>query len=165
MEAPTGVVTDGFVTATIQLEVAKYPQWQDVEQFYSTLLETVRGLPGIEVAGTANAIALEPGWRMPFAVEGRPPARQDEAPIAQLVMTSSGYFETFRARLVAGRFFADTDKATTEPVVVINETMAQRLFNGEVVDSSLWHKPLWRTPTPIAFRSGGFTSPRWRTPR
>ena len=131
MEAPTGVVTDGVVTATIQLEVAKYPQWQDVEQFYSTLLETVRRQPGIEVAGTANAIALEPGWRMPFAVEGRPPARQDEAPIAQLVMTSSGYFETFRARLVAGRFFADTDKATTEPVVVINETMARRTFPGE----------------------------------
>ena len=35
MEAPTGVVSDGVVTATIQLEVAKYPQWQDVEQFYS----------------------------------------------------------------------------------------------------------------------------------
>ena len=45
--------------------------------------------------------------------------------------TSSGYFETFRARLVAGRFFADTDKATTEPVVVINETMARRTFPGE----------------------------------
>ena len=131
MEAPTGVVSDGVVTATIQLEVAKYPQWQDVEQFYSTLLETVRRQPGIEVAGIANAIALETGWRMPFAVEGRPPARQDEAPIAQLVTTSSGYFETFRARLVAGRFFADTDKATTEPVVVINETMARRTFPGE----------------------------------
>ena len=131
MEAPTGVVSDGVVTATIQLEVAKYPQWQDVEQFYSTLLETVRRQPGIEVAGIANAIALETGWRMPFAVEGRPPARQDEAPIAQLVTASSGYFETFRARLVAGRFFADTDKATTEPVVVINETMARRTFSGE----------------------------------
>jgi putative ABC transport system permease protein len=131
MEAPTGVVSDGVVTATIQLEVAKYPQWQDVEQFYSTLLETVRRQPGIDVAGTANAIALEPGWRMPFAVEGRPPVRQDEAPIAQLVMISSGYFETFHARLVAGRFFADADKATTEPVVVINETMARRTFPGE----------------------------------
>jgi putative ABC transport system permease protein len=131
MEAPTGVVGEGVVTATIQLEVAKYPQWADVEQFYTTLLETVRRQPGVEVAGTANAIVLEPGWRMPYAVEGRPPARQDEAPIAQLVTVSSGYFETFRAKLVSGRFFADADRVTSEPVVVINETMARRVFAGE----------------------------------
>ena len=131
MQAPTGIVADGVVTATIQLEVAKYPQWPDVEQFYTTLLETVRRQPGIEFAGTSNAAVLEPGWRMPFAVEGRPAARQDEAPIAQLVTVSSGYFEAFRARLVAGRFFADSDSVTTEPVVVINETMARRAFPGE----------------------------------
>jgi putative ABC transport system permease protein len=131
MEAPTGVVSDGVVTSTIQLEFAKYPQWPDVEQFYTALLEAVRRQPGIEVAGTSNAIVLEPGWRMPYAVEGRPAARQDEAPIAQIVTVSSGYFETFRARLVAGRFFSDADSSTTEPVVVINETMARRAFPGE----------------------------------
>jgi putative ABC transport system permease protein len=131
MEAPTGVVADGVVTATIQLEFSKYPQWPEVEQFYTTLLETVRRQPGVEVAGASNATVLELGWRMPFAVEGRPPARQDEAPIAQLVTISSGYFETFRARLVSGRFFSDADSATTEPVVVINETMARRAFPGE----------------------------------
>jgi putative ABC transport system permease protein len=131
MEAPTGVVSEGVVTAAIQLEVAKYPLWPDVEQFYTTLLESVRRQPGIEVAGTANAIVLEQGWRMPYGVEGRPPARQDESPIAQIVTVSSGYFEAFRARLVAGRFFSATDKVTTEPVVVINETMARRAFPGE----------------------------------
>jgi putative ABC transport system permease protein len=131
MEAPTGVVADGVVTATIQLEVAKYPQWPAVEQFYSTLIETVRRQPGIDVAGTANAIVLDPGWRMPFGVEGRPPARADEAPIAQLVTISSGYLEAYRAKLVAGRFFADTDTSETEPVVIINETLARRTFAGE----------------------------------
>jgi putative ABC transport system permease protein len=131
MEAPTGVVTDGVVTATIQLEAAKYPRWPDVEQFYTALLENVRRQPGIEVAGVANAIALEQGWRLPFAVEGRPPARQDEAPIAQIVNVSSGYFETLRARLIAGRFFAEREAVSTEPVVVINETMARRTFPGE----------------------------------
>jgi predicted permease len=131
MEAPTGVVGDGVVTAPIQLEVAQYPKWTDVEQFYATLLDIVRQQPGVQVAGIANAIALEQGWRMPYTVEGRPPARQDEAQIAQLVTVSSGYFEAFRARLASGRFFADSDKVTGEPVVVINETMARQVFAGE----------------------------------
>ena len=79
----------------------------------------------------ANAIVLEPGWRVPFDVEGRPVARADEAPIAQHVSVSSGYFETFRARLLAGRLFTTADTAASEPVIVVNETFARRMFPGE----------------------------------
>ena len=130
MEAPTGVVGDDVVTATIQLESAKYPQWPNVETFYSTLLDTVRRQPGIVAAGTSNAIALETGWRVPYSIEGRPAPRPDEAPIAQIVTVSNGYFETFRARLLTGRFFTDSDSSTTEPVVMVNETFARREFAG-----------------------------------
>ena len=136
MDAPTGVVPPGVVTATIQLETNKYPQWPQVEQFYSTLLQTIRNQPGIEAAGVSNAIVLETGWRMPYAVDGRPAARAEEMPQAQFVTASSGYFEAFRARLVAGRFFTDSDHAQTEPVVVVNETLARREFpNGDAVGS------------------------------
>ena len=131
MNAPTGVVADGVVTATIQLENSKYPAWANVEQFYSTLLDAVRTRPGIQSAGLTNAMVLQPGWRIPVAVDGRPLPRADEAPIVQHVTVSPGYFETFRARLVAGRFLQDADTAASEPVIVINETLARRLFPGE----------------------------------
>jgi putative ABC transport system permease protein len=131
MQAPTGVVADGVVTATIQLEAAKYPQWEDVDQFYTALVEAARRQAGVEAAGLTNATVLEPGWRMPFGVDGRPAARAEEAPIAQIVSVSSGYFDAFRARLLSGRFFTDTDSAAAEPVVVVNETFARRAFAGE----------------------------------
>ena len=131
MQAPTGVTAEGVVTASIQLSGASYQDWKTVEQFYSTLLESARRQPGIEVAGAANAVVLEPGWRMPFGVEGRAPARSDENPIAQLVSASSGYFEVFRARLVAGRFFAEGDAIASEPVIVVNTTFARQVFPGE----------------------------------
>jgi putative ABC transport system permease protein len=131
MQAPTGIDGDGVVTATLQLEPAKYPQWINAEQFYSTLLDGVRRQPGIEAAGVTNATVLEPGWRVPYGIDGRPMPRPEEAPIAQIVTASTGYFETFRARLVAGRFFTDADTAATEPVVVINETLARQAFAGE----------------------------------
>lgn len=134
MDAPTGVVADGVVTASIQLETNKYPQWPQVEQFYSTLLQSMRTQPGIESAGASNAIVLDTGWRMPYAVEGRPAGRAEEMPQAQFVTASSGYFEAFRSRLLAGRYFNDSDHAQTEPVVVVNETLATREFpQGDAV--------------------------------
>jgi putative ABC transport system permease protein len=164
MSAPTGIVADDVVTATLQLEVAKYPQWQNTEQFYSTLLDEVRRQPAVIAAGLTNATVLEPGWRMPYSVEGRPPARQDEAPIAQIVTVSPGYFEAFRARLVAGRFFSDADTASTEPVIVVNETFVRRALAGEhpidkrimsvaqnigPLGRNLMAKPGPRTPVPF----------------
>jgi putative ABC transport system permease protein len=131
MHAPTGVTADGVVTATVQLSGASYQDWKTVEQFYTTLLDSTRRQPGIELAGAGNTIALEAGWRMPFGVEGRPPARADENVIAQHVSASGGYFEAFRARLVAGRFFADGDSADSEPVIVVNDTLARQIFPGE----------------------------------
>lgn len=131
MSAPTGVVSDGVVTATLQLENSKYPAWTNVESFYATLLDAVRRQPGIEAAGLANATVLQPGWRIPVAVDGRPLPRPEEAPIAQHVTVSAGYFEAFRARLLGGRFFQDSDTAASEPVIVVNESLANRLFPGE----------------------------------
>jgi putative ABC transport system permease protein len=131
MESPAGVEQQGIVTATIQLETAKYPQWTNVEAFYSDLVQTVGQQPGIRAAGTTNATVLETGWRLPYAIDGRPPLRPNEMPSAQVVTVSSGYFEAVGARLVKGRLFETSDTAATEPVVVINETLARREFPGE----------------------------------
>jgi putative ABC transport system permease protein len=131
MNAPTGIVADGVVTATLQLENAKYPAWTNVEQFYAQLLDGVRRQPGLEAAGLTTATVLQPGWRIPVAVDGRPAPRPEEAPIVQHITASSGYFETFRARLLDGRFLQDSDTATSEPVIVVNDTLAKRLFPGE----------------------------------
>ncbi len=134
MQAPTGIIPDGVVTATVQLSGASYQDWNAVEQFYTTLLASARQQPGVLSVGAANAIPLEIGWRIPFGVEGRPPARTDEDAIAQHVTVSSGYFEALRARLLAGRFFADTDSTAAEPVVMVNETFAKRVFpEGDVL--------------------------------
>lgn len=131
MRAPTGIVAEGVVTAALQLEGSKYPAWTNVEQFYTTLLEAVRRQPGIEASGLANAIVLEPGWRLPVGIEGRPAPRAEEVPVAQHVTVSAGYFETCRARLLAGRFFQNSDTATAEAVIVVNDSLAKRLFPGE----------------------------------
>nr|MBA2305901.1 ABC transporter permease [Acidobacteriota bacterium] len=79
----------------------------------------------------ATATVLQPGWRIPVGVDGRPAPRPEDAPLAQHVTASAGYFETFRARLLGGRFLVESDTAMAEPVIVVNETLARRLFPGE----------------------------------
>ncbi|MGE5814589.1 MAG: ADOP family duplicated permease, partial [Acidobacteriota bacterium] len=131
IHAPTGVVPSGVVTANVQLSGAAYGTWPDVQQFYNTLLETIRRQPGIQSAGATTMLPLTAGWRMAFTIEGRPPARADERPIAQHVTVSAGYFETFRVPLVAGRLFSDFDRTASEPVVLVNQAFAQQFFPGE----------------------------------
>ena len=137
IHAPTGVVPDGVTTATLQLAGAAYPTWPKVDQFYAALLDAVRRQPGVESAGATTALPLDPGWRLPFGIEGRPAARINEDSIAQHLSVTSGYFETLRATLLSGRLMTDDDKGTTEPVVVVNQTFARRVFPGE---SALGHR-------------------------
>ena len=113
----------------MQLSGGSYAKWEDVQQFYTTLLEQVRLEPGIEAAGAATALPLDAGWatRLPFTIEGQPVAAVD-APVAQHISVSTGYFEAFRVPLISGRLFTDRDTWQTEPVVLVNQTFARRNF-------------------------------------
>jgi predicted permease len=131
IHAPTGVIASGVVTANLQLTGAAYETWEDVQQFYGTLLDGIRRQPGIDAAGATTHLPLTAGWRMPFSVEGRDPGRVDERPIAQLVSVTAGYFEAFRVPLLGGRLFNEFDATRSEPVVVVNQMFAKRFFPGE----------------------------------
>jgi hypothetical protein len=84
----------------------------------------------VEAAGVTSALPLDPGWRLPFRVDGRAAQAADYS-VAQHVCVSSGYLDTLRATLAAGRTFTIDDRADTEPVVVVNQTFARRVFPGE----------------------------------
>jgi len=129
LRAPIGVVSSEVVVARMQLSGGSYAKWEDVQQFYTTLLEQIRLEPGIDAAGAATALPLDTGWatRLPFTIEGRAVAAID-APVAQHVSVSTGYFEALRVPLISGRLFTDQDTSTTEPVILVNQTFARRNF-------------------------------------
>ena len=130
LHASTGINTTGVTTAAMQLPFAGYPTWIKVDEAYHTLLESVRSQPGVQYAAAVSALPLDPGWRMPFQVEGRA-AQATDYSIAQHICVSSGYMETMSATLIAGRTFVNDDRVDTEPVVVVNQSFARRVFAGE----------------------------------
>jgi predicted permease len=130
LHAPIGVNGDAVVSATMQLPATAYPGWARVDQAYDTLLNALRQRPGVTSAGAVSMLPLDPGWRLPFQVEGRATQPSDYS-VAQHVVVSSGYFETVGASLAAGRTFTETDRVDTEPVVIVNQTFARRVFPAE----------------------------------
>ena len=130
VHASIGINATGVVTATMQLTNDGYPTWTKVDQGYHALLEGIRTQPGVTAAGAVSAPPIDPGWRMPFQVEGRPAAATDYS-VAQHITITSGYLETVGATLLDGRTFTADDRADTEPVVIVNQSFAQRMFPGE----------------------------------
>ena len=92
---------------------AGYPDWPKVDQAFASLLDGIRRQPGVEAAGATSAMPLDPGWRLPFQIDGRA-AQASDYSIAQHICVTCGYFETVRATLAAGRTFTSDDRADTE---------------------------------------------------
>lgn len=123
-----GFDPDGVVAATIDLGP---PLDYDSERGYAfqrTLLERVRALPGVESAALSQYVQLS-GMR-----SGGNVRRADEPSLnthAAYSAVTPDYFATMRIEIVAGRGFTDADDAGAAPVVVINRTLAERLWPGE----------------------------------
>ena len=115
----------------MQLPDAAYREWPRVEQFYASLVRALEQRPGIAAAGTTTFLPLEPGWRIPYLPVGTAPVPAGEEPMAQFHSADAGYFAAVRAPIVRGRTFDAHDDVGSTPVVIVNETLARRLWPNE----------------------------------
>ena len=98
------------------------------------ILERMRVLPGVESASLTTRLPLSPNaGTTSTVVEGYEPPAGTNAVEMPLTLVSRGYFATMGIRLVAGRTFSETDRPTSPPVVVLNETAARAFFGGDAV--------------------------------
>jgi len=117
------------IAASTSLPATSYPTAASIRTFYATLLERVGHLPGVTAAGAATDLPLTVRERRAFTVENAPAGSEGTGTIANDWVTGR-YFEALGARIVSGRALAPSDSPTSEPVVVINETLARRYFRG-----------------------------------
>jgi len=95
-------------------------------QFYKTLLERVRALPGVQTASVASwAPMTYYGDADSLQIEGyQPPPGQPE-PFARFNGISTDYFQTMQISMIRGRTFTEADNETAPYVAIINESMAK----------------------------------------
>jgi putative ABC transport system permease protein len=123
-----GVNTENVLTLRTTLPRNKYGELPKRDGFYRQVLERVRALPGVVSAGYTTAAPLTwKGGTSSFAIEGR---EQGAGQDAQQRQISAGYMETMGVKLRQGRFFDERDGAQSQPVAIINETMARQFWPG-----------------------------------
>jgi putative ABC transport system permease protein len=128
---PSGFEPAGVLTFRTTAAPARYRERAEVAAFYAQVLERVRMVPGVRVAGAATGLPLSVhsgDWG--FDIEGRasvPGAR----PRADWFVVTPGYFEALGVRLVSGRLPAEQDDDRGGPVLFVNESAARTLFPGE----------------------------------
>ena len=99
-------------------------------QFLAELRRRVQAIPGVASVAVADPVPLSIDGRWDdFHAEGRPQSNNPNT-VVDLYMVTPGYFETMGIPRVAGRDFAD-ENAHGSKGAVVNEALAQRLFNGE----------------------------------
>ncbi|MBI5768320.1 MAG: ABC transporter permease [Verrucomicrobia bacterium] len=136
--AEPGFATTGRAFGVINLPAARYGTPELIREFYARAQERLRTVPGLERAAlTANLPLAGGGFLSPYLVQGRPVVPFSERPLATISNVSADYFATIGITLKSGRFFADTDRASSQQVAIINTTLARKLFPaGDALDHS-----------------------------
>jgi predicted permease len=108
-----------------------------VVDYYREAMRRIRELPGVVNVGVGTVVP----WRqaedmaIQFAADGHVPARGEEQPRARFEVITPGYFATLGVPLLDGRDFNDADRNDSEPVAIVSESLARRLFpNGNAVN-------------------------------
>jgi predicted permease len=106
---------------------------QQVLDFYKEAIRQIEALPGV----TRTAFGLVAPWRdagdfgpgAQYSGDGHVHGPDDPRALWRTI--SPGFFAALGVPILQGRDFNDLDTKTSEPVVIISETVAQRMFPGQ----------------------------------
>jgi len=107
---------------------------QQVVDFYKETIRRVDALPGV----TKTAYGMSAPWRdagafgpgMQFSGDGHDHSVEND-PRAHFRVVSPGFFASLGVPILAGRDFNDLDTQSKEPIVMVSETLAKRMFPGQ----------------------------------
>jgi putative ABC transport system permease protein len=127
-----GLVTDGVLTASIDLESSGYSTARGIA-FYDQLRARLDQSPGVVASNLAAILPLTlSNSANEMVKEATTPAETaiDRELVYQNIV-SPGHFATLDIPLVAGRDFNLSDRPGATAVVIVNELLARRLWPNE----------------------------------
>jgi putative ABC transport system permease protein len=126
---PTGLDIDRVALVRVAPEAAQYDERQTMA-YVARGIEGLRSLPGVRAAAFARVPPLGfGGSRMSVIVPDYTPGDNDDMELNFNSVTPE-YADAVGLELIEGRWFSGEDAAGSRPVMVVNETMAQRYWTG-----------------------------------
>jgi putative ABC transport system permease protein len=127
-----GVRAENVLTLQVTPSFTIYSNDTVAQRFYDPVRERVLALPGVREAGWISALPLQTwGVNGDFSIQGRPPLRGKEAPLAEVRVVSPGYFQALGVPVRHGRPFDSSDTHNAPLVVMVNQALADRYFEKE----------------------------------
>jgi putative ABC transport system permease protein len=126
-----GVDTSHMLTMSVQLPDAKYSTADQRRIFYDSLMGRLQAIPGMRSVAIATSVPFAGSEGRGLEIEGRPPAKPEEAPRTSTITVSANYFDAMDAAIRRGRSLRESDGAPGSEVVVVNERFVTRFFPNE----------------------------------
>lgn len=130
-EVDLGYRADHTVTASFALPRQRYSTQAAVDLFNRTLFEKLRSLPGVETAGFTSSLPGGIGDNTVFVPEGYVPPPGAGVNLAWNGTVFGDYFQAAGIPLLRGRYFRDSDTATSPLVVIVNRTLAEKYWPNQ----------------------------------
>ena len=123
---------------------------EQLSRLYKDAIRRISELPGVDrvAVGTIvpwrDAGTFGPGFQ--FTVEGFAKANGEEDPRARFRTISPGFFASLGVPILAGRDFSEADRHGAEKVVIVSQSLAQRMFpNQDPLNRHLmWTDPVMK---------------------
>ena len=127
-EVKTGLTTESVLTMEVPFDFEAKKD-QDAKAAFERMQLELAAIPGVSEVGISSTMPLRASQAvLDVRAEGRPLASGEAIPRADYRTVSPGYFHAAGIPLVKGREFRETDTQTSGKVVILNKSLADRLF-------------------------------------
>jgi predicted permease len=144
-----GFHPEHVLTLHIWTSPARYSDSLKRSQYVDQILAEIRGTPGVLAAGSTHFLPLTDRVSGScFSTMDQPPPTPAEAPSAQFLIISKGYFQAMGTPLLSGRDFAKGDTFDSRPVAIVNRAFVEKYLTGKQVLGNQLHV-CWTIEKPV----------------
>ncbi len=132
LESDPGFRPERVLAVDVTQGGERYLDKAEIVRLWEELTARLESKPGVEAAAGVTLLPLLTHDDTPtlYEVEGRQPPPVGQEPIAQLIAMTHRYAEVMGLTVVEGRDFDEHDRRDAEAVVMVNRTLAERIWPG-----------------------------------
>jgi putative ABC transport system permease protein len=132
LSADAGFDVAPIAVATVSVAGTPHAEPARRAALFDAVRERLTTMPGVVSVSATNHLPLAGDlWNLGYRVEGRPLPPPGERWSAAYRIVQPDYFRTMGVAVRRGREFTPADGRSSQPVAVVNETMARRQWPGE----------------------------------
>lgn len=130
-----GIRTRAILTANITLGRQGYDTGQKQMQFFTEAEAALRRLPGVTAVGVSDSLPPS-GWHHEsilnvMAIHGKTQSTNGTGGMVAWRWVTPDYFHALDVPIVEGQSFRETERTSTENLLILSKLLANRLFPGE----------------------------------